>query len=570
MLSLRKSSLNTSLIISLLAVSLTGFGQKVNKQNVDTKIQKATVFLTGAEVHRNAEVTLKKGINQLRFVNVSTTADSRSIQFETLEGVELRSITMERDFLNLSERSDDIQVLRDSIKFYEFEIQDIQDERKALEVEREMLSKNQKIGGQNVNLTVSEIKAAADFYRTRTAELNKSLTMFSRKTSSINEKLIKFRRQLSENNFKEQVKDNVIVVLLEVEKPTTIHAKLSYNVSKCGWAPSYDLIAEDVSGEIELKYKAKVFNNTGNDWKDIDVKLSTGDPNLSASFPELTPWHLNSSSFSTVQKGKNNRYSVPQMQSRADKYQQSSDQGMLDGEGRLNTATGNFSGEAVPTVTMRNIEVSELSTEFEIDRKYSIPSDSRPYIVEITVYKLDAVFSHISVPKSDKDAFLLAKIAGWQKLDLVPGPSQVYFSQTYVGESYINTRNVEDTLGLSFGRDKKVLVTRKKVEEYSNKQVIGNYKRDLYSYEIIVKNNRNRPVSMEVKDQVPVSQDSDISISVEETSNAKYDEAEGLLTWNVDLEPGESVKYTFTFEIKYPKNKKVNVKRYRTISAPSF
>ena len=570
MLYLQKLEFKVSIILVILNFFTSAHAQEVHQQNINTSIKGATVFLSGAEVHRRAEVKLKKGINQLRFINISTTADSRSIQFETVEDIDLRSITMERDFLSLTERNDDIKSLKDSIEFYEFKNQDVQDERKALEVEKEMLSKNQKIGGQNVNLTVSEIRDAADFYRTRTAEINKSLTLYSREINSINNKLVKLRRQLSENNYKEHVKDNVIVVLLEVDEPRTVNAKLSYNVSNCGWAPSYDLIAEDVSGEIELKYKAKVFNNTGNDWEDIDIKLSTGDPNLSASFPELTPWHLNSSSFSTVQKGKNNRYSVPQMQSRADKYQQSNDQGILDGEGRLNTTTGNFSGEAAPAVTMRSIEVSELSTEFEIDRKYSIPSDSRPYIVEITVYKLDAVFSHISVPKSDKDAFLLAKIAGWQKLDLVPGPSQVYFSQTYVGESYINTRNVEDTLGLSFGRDKKVLVTRKKVEEYSNKRVIGNWKRDLYSYEIIVKNNRNRNISMEVKDQVPVSQDSDISISVEETSNAKYDEAEGLLTWNVDLEPGESVKYTFTFEIKYPKNKNVNIKRYRTISAPSF
>ena len=261
-------------------------------------------------------------------------------------------------------------------------------------------------------------------------------------------------------------------------------------------------------------------------------------------------------------------YSVPQAQNR---NQQQIDNRFSNGEGRLQNAhTGDFMGNNDPTVNMTTIEVSELTTEFEIEKTYSIPSDSRPYIVEITEYNLEANFSHISVPKLDKDAFLLAKIAGWEKLDLVPGPSNVYFAKTYVGESYINTRNVEDTLGLSFGRDEKILVTRKKVEEFSSKNVIGNWKKDTYTYEIIVKNNRSRSINMELNDQVPVSQDSDITVSIEEISNASLDEADGKLAWSVNLGPGEAKKYKVSFTIKYPKTKNINVKKYRTISAPSF
>lgn len=558
------------LILSLLIMGLTGisFAQVVHRQSVASEINKVTVFLTGAEVHRNVPVTLKKGINELRFTNISRSTDSRSIQFEMDQPLDLLSITIERDFLMEGERNETIRELKDSIKHYQGKKQEINNFRDAFQTEKNLLNDNRRIGGEHVNTSVEEIRKAADFYRSRIAEVNNELSKLDNELRKLDLHLFRLENQLREQNYRENEKNQVIVVLLETNQPTKINAALHYNVFNCGWAPNYDLVAENIAGKIDLKYKAKVFNNTGNDWNNVEMVLSTGDPKLSASAPLLNPWYLQSQSFSNKERS----YEVPAAQSRTDKYSQNNISGFELGEGRLqNQHTGDISGTiSRPQVEMRQIEVSELSTEFNIKRKYTIPSDSRPYIVEVTEYELDATFSHVSVPKMDKDAFLLAKITGWEKLDLVPGPSNVYFAQTYVGESFINTRNVEDTLGLSFGRDGKVLVTRKKAEQFSNKRIIGNWKRDTYTYEIIVKNNRNRTVDIKVYDQIPVSQSSDISVSVEDVSGATLDDATGELNWFLQLAPGESKKLVVSFEIKYPKNQKVSVKQYRTISSPSF
>lgn len=556
---------------------ITSLGaQQVTQHEINTVIDKATVYLSGAEVNRSYSIQLSKGIHELRFTNISSAADSRSIQFEMDDPADLLSITMERDFLKNQKGSKRIQVIRDSIKLMRKKIQLIDDEVNALNTEKQVLSTNQKIGGDNVSLTVEQIRSTGTFYRERTLEINTEISKKKREKKRNNQTVYRLQQQLNEYNFKENAKNNVIVVLIEKNSNGTLKGALKYNVAQAGWAPSYDLIAADISGAIELKYKAKVFNNTGNDWENVNIKLSTGDPNLSASVPDLTPWRLNYSSFSgNIQKKGAHAYAVPQVQSRQAPQQgtpqsQAPVNNRLDGQGRIqNINTGNISG-VNNTVEMRTIEVSELSTEFEIERPYSIPSDAKPYIVEITEYDLTGSFAHTAVPKLDKDAFLLAKITGWEKLDLVPGPSNVYFNQTYVGESYINTRNVEDTLGLSFGRDEKILVTRKRVEEFSNKSVIGNSKKDTYAYEIIVKNNRARAINMELFDQVPISTDSDIDVSVNETSDAKYDETTGELLWNAQLEPGEAQKFTVSFTIKYPKNKRIQVKKYRTVSAPSF
>ena len=551
--------------------SLITFSQKVEQNYINSDINNVTVYLSGAEITRNYEVQLAEGLNELRFTNISASTDSRSIQFEMDNPVDLLSITMEKDYLKSQLGSKKIQIIRDSIELLQERIQNIQDEVSALQTEKQVLNTNQSIGGDNVSLTVEQIKSTATFYRERTLAINSSVSKKERERKNVNQSIYKLQQQLDEFNFKENSKNNVVIVLVETSVAVILTGELKYNVSNTGWAPSYDLIAEDISGDIELKYKAKVFNNTGNDWKNVKLKLSTGDPNLSASVPELNAWKLNYFNGTFSSNGKRSAsYAVPQMQSRQANQNNSGIQKELDGQGRIqNIHTGNING-VNNNVEMRTIEVSELSTEFEIKREYTIPSDAKPYIVEITEYDLTGSFSHVSVPKLDKDAFLLAKIQGWEKLDLVPGPSNVYFNQTYVGESYINTRNVEDTLGLSFGRDDKIIVTRKRVEEFSSKSIIGNSKKDTYAYEVIVKNNRSRDIEMELFDQVPISTNSDIDVSVDEISDATYDESTGELSWKLKLKPGEAKKITISFTIKYPKSKSIQVKKYRSVSAPSF
>jgi hypothetical protein len=134
----------------------------------------------------------------------------------------------------------------------------------------------------------------------------------------------------------------------------------------------------------------------------------------------------------------------------------------------------------------------------------------------------------------------------------------------------VNTRNVGDTLRLSFGRDYRILIKRKQLEEFSDKKVVGNNRKDTYVYEIVCKNNRDIAVAIDLFDQIPISQDSDISIAVDETSFADFNETTGKLVWKVKLQPGETKSYKLGFTIKYPKDRLIQVKKFRTISCPSF
>ena len=568
------------LISTLFALGLAFFvyAEDLNEIKIESSIEDVTVFLTGGEVHRTAEVKLKAGRNKLIFKRISTVADHKSVQFNADKAFNLVSVSSEIDYLSFVDNNPRIKTLKDSVATLKDKNIDLLNEKSAYDAEKKLLQKNNSIKGEQQNLSVEELRSMAEYYRTRMMELNKIITQYDKDIGKNNTIIYRYQQQLTELNYKETVKSNQIIVIVDSDEAKTLSVDLKYIVSNCGWQANYDLSADNIDGAIELKYKAKVYNNTGNDWNDVKMVLSTSDPNISASAPVLYPWYLNYSSLNNQNDFDDAGYVVPQNRAYTQYYQNASTPKIsqnLDGV-VINDEMNSFefgvgNGNTNPSnVSFKSIEVSQLSTEFNIKKKYTIPSDSKPYLVEITNHNLNSTFSHKAVPKLDKDAFLLSNIVGWEKLDLVPGPTNVYFADTYVGQSYINTANVEDTLRLSFGRDKKIGVQRKLLEEFSDKKVVGGNRKDSYTYEITIKNNRNIEVNMDLFDQIPISQDSDISVSIEETSEADYNETTGRLRWKVKIKPGETKKYRIGFTIKYPKSKKIKVKKYRTVYSPSF
>lgn len=579
------------LLFLLLLAPLTLLGQSIKTQYLKSPIKEVKLFLTSGEMLHEQEIVLEKGRNKIIFSGISAYADPQSIRFTSDGDYRLLSLSTEMDFIAAEQFNPRIGYLNDSLENMKDKRQENEDLTGAYNAELGILNANKDIGGENQNLTVAQIKETAEFYRKRTLEINNSLSKIRKDNSRLDVLIENIRFQLVELNYNENQRSNQVIVLLDIDKNMKIQSNLKYLVSDCGWAAIYDLTALDLKGPIELKYKAQVYNNTGNEWNDVDLILSTGDPRLSASHPEMTPWIINYYSTGEYSKQKYAPKTVMvdyraqaeiNINSANDRVYDNYvvQNGNMERNQLLNGqfASNSFEWDAMkktknlgnPQVTMRQIEISELTTEFAIKNKFTCPSDAKPYLVDVKQVELKASFSHISIPKLDNAAFLMANIVGWQELELIPGPTNVYFGGAYVGMSEINTRNVSDTLSLSFGRDNKVLVMRKLKNELSTKKVIGSSKKDVYQFEIVIRNNRDVPIEIEVFDQIPISRNSEITVTSDQISGAEYNLENGELKWKHTISPSNLVTMDLGYSVKYPKNYTIETLRFRTISCPSF
>ncbi len=541
---------------------------------VNVPVKSVILYLDGAEVTQNKSVNLNPGRTVVTFVGLSPKLISKSIQVNVGNEIIVLSVSDKINFLTEQIETPRTKQLKDSIEMLSDINTQLGLELGAYAQEKIMLGKNEAIGGQDKGVNVTDLKIAADYYRARLKDINSETFKVQKKIDKNGIVLGKLENQLAEQNGSMmKLPTAEISILLSSAIKTTANIDLKYVVKESGWTPSYDLITEDINKPIELKYRAKVYNNSGVNWDDVKIKLSTSDPMKSASKPDLQCWYLN---FNTVGNYGNNyrngnAYSGNYDQNAINAPQQSVSQSQSLYDELIVDADKKVSGkkqEQKNAIVYEEVQISELSAEFDIKQNYSIPSDAKPYIIDVTNYNVNATFQHYSVPKIEKDAFIIAKITGWEDLDLVEGPANVYFGGTYVGQSYINTRSVDDTLSLSFGRDKKIAVTRTKLKDLTNEKMIGSNRKVTYSYEMVVKNNRKSPIQIDLEDQLPVSQNSEITVDAIELSKAEQNVLTGQLKWKLSLAPDESKKIILTYSVKYPKNKGVDLyKRKATMRA---
>jgi uncharacterized protein (TIGR02231 family) len=186
-----------------------------------------------------------------------------------------------------------------------------------------------------------------------------------------------------------------------------------------------------------------------------------------------------------------------------------------------------------------------------------VPSDGQVHNVNIQERLVGATLKNYAVPKLDRESYLMAEIADWQNLDLLPGSANIIMDDTYVGKSQIDPNSTADTLNLSLGRDKRIVVKRVQIRETAPAKSGGGTSKQVFTYEITVKNNKITPLQMLLKDQHPLSAVKEVEVSLDEAGDAEVNPETGVLTWKLDLKPGESRKLRFVYSVKYPRDKRI-------------
>ena len=333
-----------------------------------------------------------------------------------------------------------------------------------------------------------------------------------------------------------------VTVTVSAKARTSVNLELTYFVPDAGWKPMYDLRAKDSNSPLAVNFKADVFQNTGEDWDKVNLTLSTGNPTSGGNKPDLQPWYLD---FVTIHK-----------QVTMHRYREPSAAPM-----EAPAAYEKMKVEDLAEIQTMKEYVSENSARFiasfTIGIPYSIPSDGKFYSAEIRRFDMPAEYTYFAIPKLDKEAFLVARSTGWEDLNLLPGEANVYFEGSFVGAIFLNTVSTEDTLDISLGRDKRIIIEREKSKDVTGSGIFGGNKTRQFTYTISMRNIRKESVKLILEEQIPISRQKDIDVKVLELSGGELNAETGKVTWRVELAPASTVKKTISFSVKYPKDKSI-------------
>ena len=196
--------------------------------------------------------------------------------------------------------------------------------------------------------------------------------------------------------------------------------------------------------------------------------------------------------------------------------------------------------------------------EYTIDIPYTILSDGKENKITIKEVSAPVEYVYHAVPQIDSDVFLTANLLNWNELNLLSGPSSIFYEGTYIGDSYIDVVNTSDTMTISLGRDKTIIVERESDKDLSEKRIFGKNIKDYIAWDITVRNNREIPIKLIIEEQIPVSNNKAIEIDLLRSSGASFDKKTGIMEWEVILEAESKEEIDYKYLVEYPENIRVN------------
>ncbi|MBK7690508.1 MAG: DUF4139 domain-containing protein [Bacteroidetes bacterium] len=528
----------------------------------NSAVTNVTIYRNYAKETRMGATTLPQGNSEIIVSNITQAIDENSIQVGCKNNVKILSVSSRLNYITDENGMNPgtIKIWQDSVKWMDKKSRYLSKQKEAFEVELAVLNANNKLGSNTEGLKPLQLKELLELNRMKQIEIKKLIFEVDEDYAEIRNQIAHLQNQINEssqNALGKPIREIILRVYSKNEVNTQF--KISYLVTAAHWTPTYEIRCENTATPLLLHCRAKIVQTTGFDWKNVNIKLSTANPNQNHNRPILYPIYVDfmqpdfyNNQLRGQQLGGYKNMMNEKAPAPAGLVQ------MMSAENRNNQLdTEEFVDGMKIDANQITILEGEMMVEYEIEQAQVIESDGQEHIIAIQELLLPANYNYHSVPKLDNGVFLLARVTDWGKYNLLAGDATLFFDDMYIGKSYINPNVSSDTLLISLGRDEKLNIKRVKLNDLCVTKKFSNKKKETKAYETIVKNNKNIPVEIEVLDQYPISKNNDIEVTLEEADGAQITRDYGKLLWRIKMLPGESKKIRMVYSVKFPEEKAI-------------
>ena len=607
------------LVITFLSFSVNS--QDISEQSIKSEVSSATIFLNSAQITREKKVELKKGIQLIKFVGLSPFIDKKSIRIKAKnieiravnfqknylsknkKSTELISLEKKLNFLDKKIEKENVNLLttQEKIRFFKENrsirgsqtltvialketaqfygdqmnllnikelnsnntLKRLQREKKLVTKQLEGLTiKNSYFTGEIIVKVTSDLAKNTDFqliynvsnvswyptYDVRVTDINSPLTIVYKAN-------VKQNSKVDWNNVKLQFSS------ANPNQSTKAGKITPYFIGYGTRPPNYKNNIDEISGYVSDNkgnlpgVSVIVKGTTIGTETNFDGKYSIKIPNSKSTlvFSYLgykTEERLTNNSTINVTMQENN-VSLDEIVVTARGIKREK---KVLGYSASYIKTGKKdSNYSIPTEEI----VNQTSVSFKIIEPYTIKSSNKDYVVSMKTYQTDATYIYYTVPRIEERAFLVASLKNWEQYNLLEGEASIYFEDTFIGTSLIDTRFTKNNLDISLGVDKNITVKRTKSKDFTTKQFIGNKKEETSLWDIAIKNNKRQSIKIIILDQIPISTREEITITLDKSFNGELDKKTGEIKWRKIINSNDIEEFQLKYTARYPKNEKL-------------
>ncbi len=534
----------------------------------ESRVTAVTVYTDRAVVTRTATVNLTApGAAEVTFeklpvgiLDQSLTVSGRGTAQATILDVTARIAHVE---FTPNER---VKLIEDQLRALAKDRRGLDDRTKLLETQRTSIDQTAAAlfspASKDVpRPTVAEITAALAFVNEQRTKITAELVALDDQREALAAKQSALERQLAQLRGAGGKSYKTVTIRLDAATAGNLDLALGYAVGGASWTPSYDVRANSSETAIALSYFGLVRQNTGEDWKDVALTLSTARPSLGGAAPEIGNWVVEA----------------------IDPIRVTQESLAREAKGRASAmaaATGAMERRRAPAGAGANLQVVEMamplvmfdsapaeatvdtaatSASFKIATAATVPSDNTAQKIPVTSASLNAALEYATTPKRLAAAFLTAKVANTSEFPLLPGAMNIFLDGTFVATGALTLVMPGEKFDLALGADEGIAVKHKRVQRFvEDTGLTRSGKRTTYEYTLTIQNNKKVAARVIVSDHAPVSRHEKIVVKQLAPDPKEIKPTnEGALKWTLDLKPGEKRDLTLKFSIEHPNDLQV-------------
>jgi hypothetical protein len=556
-------------------------------------IMAVTVYTHRARVTRAGDIDLPAGETTLILAGLPDVMDADSVRVSGKgEGITIRGVDVKPDVLEESESKKSLQAqfddLRKQAKALEHQLNALDQKIEYFKSLKTQASEESGLALLKDETTFERVTAIADYIQ---AQLNTAFTQHREvgyQWDAINEQIKAVQIRMADNA-PEQTKHGLAIhIAVEAETAMKFTYEIDYLVANAYWKPLYDVrLLEDNS--VELTYMARIAQETGEDWKEVELSLSTARPAMQSSLPKLDAWYVNEYPIYDTRRRQETLYDNLSYQQSAPDYdahvappeiyvsaREQQQRRLITAPlipiaaavglvGAAAGAVGSAMQAVMPQERAANISQTSISNNtsgaivtYTVGTPVSIPGSGEPHKTTITIAGLKAELDYLTAPRIAPEAYLRATITNNSEYTVLPGEASVFHENDFVGKTQLEMIAPNDEFKVQLGIDDRIKVERELVKRDTASRFIGTMAQTNFQYEIKVTNLLPKVAKVTVEDQFPLSKSSKITVKLDSVTPKPKDETDlHILTWELELKPQQEQKIALAFTVEHGRNQHV-------------
>ncbi len=550
-------SLRNFLFLTLFLTPALSFSADLKRIPTDSRITAVTVYADRALTIRSTSLNLKPGNYLIAFEALPTLILDDSIRVEgkgtasaTISGLEIK-----RTFLAQSGEKR-VQELQEEIRVLERRSATLDAKKSGITAQKAFLESIRVAWGDRISKELAigrpastELQDASSFVGTGITKAEEQSRDIEFEKKGLKDKIDALRRQQNEATGSGRKESKTVEVAVEVAREGSLTLELASTTPQASWEPSYDVRLASDAKTAELTFRAMVRQQTGEDWHNVDLTLSTARPAVGGAPPELYPWHISLYHPQPMMSAMLVGAPAPAPLAKAKKMAK-----MQKDTAHMEEATAE---EAPVAFVTAQISDEQSSVSFHVTRTLDVPSDGTRHGTVVAVEQLPVTLEYLALPKLSPAVFLKSEIINKAPYPLLPSKVNTFVGNSYTGSSQLKKVAGGEKFDLFFGNDDQVTVKREEVKQQKEAGLFGK-NRVSYRYRIELGNFRKEPLTLTLRDQLPLAGDEEIKVSLEEPSLKPEEiKSDGTIIWKTPLKAGEKKELTFGILVEFPKEREI-------------